>query len=333
MNRKIVIAGGSGFLGQTLAKWFINQQDQVTILSRRPGRIPGVQSALWDGKTIAAEWVRPLQEADVLINLAGRSVNCRYTPQNRAEILNSRLDSTRVLGRALKRYRIRPEVWLNMSTATIYAHTYGQPHTETSDNYTPSVEAKDHFSVDVARQWERAFDEIEILETRKIVLRSTLVLGNLEGGVYDVLRQLVRIGLGGPMGTGQQYVSWIHWLDFCRIVEYLIEHDTATGIYNLAAPHPLPNREMQNILRDQLNVSIGLPAQRRLLEVGAWLMRTETELVLKSRRVVSERLTPDRFKFSFPTFKAAVLDLETARRNQHAFFFNPHPLYDDYGLG
>lgn len=333
MNRKIVIAGGSGFLGRTLSNWFLNQQDEVTILSRRPITELRPKYLVWDGKTVDNRWVQTLREADVLINLAGRSVNCRYTPQNKMEILNSRLDSTRVLGQALKRYRIRPNVWLNMSTATIYTHTYGPPHTEASTNYTPSVEAKDYFSVDVARTWERCFAEIELSETRKIILRSTLVLGNEPGGVYDVFRRLAKLRLGGPAGDGQQYISWIHALDFCRVIDHLIENRTAAGIYNLAAPHPLPNREMQAILRQQLDISVGLPAPRPLLGIGAWLMRTESELVLKSRKVISDRLTPDRFAYRFPTFESAVFDLETARRKKHAFNFNPHSIHNDHGFG
>ncbi len=309
MPRKIILPGGSGFLGRTLAAFFSGLGCEVVVFSRSPGKAPFARTAVWDAKTLG-DWTRELESAHAVINLTGRSVNCRYTPANRQDMMNSRVDSTVVLGQAIAACARPPEVWLNSSTATIYQHRYDAPNDEFTGKIGPHPEAKDAFSVEIAKAWERAFEEADCPVTRKIILRTAMVMGHEPGGVYETLRRLVKLGLGGSMGHGRQYVSWLHDADFCAIVEWLISRESATGIYNLAAPDPLPNREMMAILRRETGIPIGLPATRWMLEMGAFALRTETELILKSRRVVPARLIQEGYEFRYPDFTGAVKELE-----------------------
>jgi uncharacterized protein len=308
MNKRIILAGGSGFLGNALAKRFLTQQHEVVVLTRSPRvRTDGVKEVVWDGKALG-DWVKFVDGAEVVVNLAGRSVDCRYTEANRRVIIASRVDSTRVLGEAMARCAKPPRVWLNSSSATIYRHTFDRAMDENGETgATP--EAKDEFSIEVIRQWERALDEARTLATRKVALRITLVLGE-DGGVFPVLRRLARFGLGGRMGSGKQFVSWIHIEDFCRAVEWLIARDDLSGPVNLAAPNPLPNREMMRLLRAACRAPFGLPATEWMLEVGAFFLRTETELILKSRRIVPGRLLASGFQFQFPKLDEALRDIE-----------------------
>lgn len=305
--KRIILAGGSGFLGQALAKRFSETGSEVIILTRAPrGRAGGVKELSWDGKSLG-EWARLVEGADAVINLTGRSVDCRYTAANRRLIVASRVDSTRVLGEAIARCTQPPRVWLNSSSATIYKHTFTTPMDEAGEmGATP--EAKDEFSVEVIRQWERALDEARTPVTRKIALRITMVFG-VAGGVFPVLRRLARFGLGGRMGSGRQFVSWIHIADFLRAVEWLLAQDAFNGPVNLAAPQPLPNAEMMKLMRQAVGMSIGLPATEWMLETGAVFLRTETELILKSRRVVPGRLLASGFQFQFPEMGAALRNL------------------------
>jgi uncharacterized protein (TIGR01777 family) len=235
-------------------------------------------------------------------------VNCRYNERNRRLILDSRVDSTRVLGEAILRCTKPPTVWLNSSTATIYKHLLERAMDERGEiEATP--EAKDAFSVEVAQAWERTFEAAQTPATRKVALRMAMVLGTQAGTVLDVLGRLVRSGLGGRMGTGRQYVSWIHEEDFCRAIEWLISQKDFCGVVNLAAPNPVPNRELMATLRSAYGKSFGLPAARWMLEVGAFFMRTETELIIKSRRVVPGRLLESGFDFRFPKLEEALTDL------------------------
>jgi len=304
---KIILAGGTGFLGSALAKRFCESEHEVIVLTRAPrGRADKIKELSWDGKSLG-EWAELVDGADAVINLTGRSVDCRYTEANRRVILASRVDSTRVLGEAIARSKKPPRVWLNASSATIYKHTFTTPLDEAGETgATP--EAKDEFSVEVIRQWERALKEAKTPATRKIPLRITMVF-SAAGGVFPVLRRLVRFGLGGRMGTGRQFVSWIHIEDFLRAVEWLLAQDEFSGPVNLAAPEPLPNGEMMRLLREKAGLPFGLPATEWMLEVGAVLLRTETELILKSRRVVPERLLAGGFRFHFPEMRAALQDL------------------------
>lgn len=305
--KRILLAGGSGFLGQALAQRFCKSGIEVVILTRAPrGRIDGIKELSWDGKSLG-EWAQLVDGADAVINLTGRSVDCRYTAANRRIIVASRVDSTRVLGEAIARCTKPPRVWLNSSSATIYKHTFTTPMDEAGEmGATP--EAKDDFSVEVIRQWERALDEARTPATRKIALRITMVFG-AEGGVFPVLRRLARFGLGGRMGSGKQFVSWIHIADFLRAMEWLLGHDNFSGPVNLAAPNPLPNADMMKLMRKAVGMPIGLPATEGMLEVGAVFLRTETELILKSRRVVPGRLLAAGFQFQFPEMGAALREL------------------------
>jgi uncharacterized protein len=285
------------------------------VLSRRPGPAPW-RTVAWDARSVGA-WASELDGADAVINLAGRSVNCRYSPEHRREILASRIDSTRAVGRAIARVARPPRVWLQAATATIYAHRYDAPNDESTGIIGGSEDdAPDtwRFSIDVARAWEQSVDETETPATRKVLLRSAMVMSPDRGGVFDTLLTLVKRGLGGPAGDGRQYVSWVHDADFVRAVMWLIGHDALAGPINVAAPAPLPNAAFMRALREAAGVPIGLPATRWMLEVGAVFMRTETELVLKSRRVVPGRLLDSGFTFEFPTWPGAARDLVARHR-------------------
>ena len=307
---KIVIPGGSGAVGTVLAGYFGADGNDVVILSRSPRTSPW-RVVPWDGETLG-EWTRQIEHADAVINLAGRSVNCRYTPANRTSILQSRVQSTHAVGAAIAAAAHPPKVWLQASTATIYAHRYDAPNDESSGiigGSEPHAPDTWRFSIDVATAWERAFNEFETPRTRKVLLRSAMTMSPDRGGVFDTLLWLVRMRLGGKAGDGRQYVSWIHDLDFYRAICWLMDHDELTGPVNLASPNPLPNSEFQRALRAAWGTSFGLPATAWMIELGTWLLRTESELVLKSRRVVPERLLRSGFDFDYPSWPQAALDL------------------------
>src|SRR5262245_12685764 len=237
-TQRVILAGGSGFLGQILREHFLKQGCEVIVLTRSPRGSQGTsRECLWDGRSIG-DWALELDGAHALINLAGRSVDCRYHARNRKLMMDSRVDSTRVLGEAIARCANPPKVWLNSSTATIYKHTFG-PAWDENGELGATPEAKDAFSIAVATAWEREFDAAQTPRTRKVALRSAMVLGHGTNSVFPVLSRLVRLGLGGPMAGGKQYVSWIHESDFCRAIDWLIEHEEFTGPVNLAAPNPV----------------------------------------------------------------------------------------------
>jgi len=307
---KIVIPGGSGKVGTVLANAMHADGHDVVVLSRRPASLPWRMIA-WDGATLG-DWAAEIDDADVVINLAGRSVNCRYTVENRSSILGSRVLSTRVVGEAIARALRPPRVWLQSSTATIYAHTYGPPNDERSGQLggrEPDAPPSWAFSIDVARAWERAFAEVPTPRTRKVALRSAMIMSTEAGGILDTLLTLVRRGLGGPAGDGRQFMSWIHQDDFVAAVTWLIAHDEIDGIVNVASPNPLPNAEFMRVLRKELGVPFGLTSTRWMLAIGAVFMRTETELILKSRRVVPGRLLDAGFVFKYPQWTGAARDL------------------------
>jgi hypothetical protein len=307
---KVVIPGGSGHVGTLLARAFVRDRHEVVILSRRPASAPW-RMVRWDGATLGS-WARELDDADAVVNLAGRSVNCRYTPANRREILESRVASTRVVGQAVAAARRPPAVWLQASTATIYAHRYDAANDEASGRLgglEPDAPAAWHFSIEVATAWERTFQEAAAPRTRKVALRSAIIMSPDRGGAFDILLALVRRGLGGTSGDGRQFVSWIHDEDFVRAVAWLIEHAGESGIVNVASPNPLPNAEFMRALREAWGTSIGLPAPAWLLAIGAMFIGTETELILKSRRVVPGRLLQAGFAFRWAEWPAAARDL------------------------
>jgi hypothetical protein len=307
---RVVIPGGSGQVGTILAREFHRESHDVVVLSRRPEIRPW-RVVEWDGATLGA-WQREIDGADVVVNLAGRSVNCRYNAANRREILQSRIASTRAVGEAIGRASRPPHVWLQASTATIYAHRYDDANDERSGvlgGAEPDAPGTWRFSIDVVRAWERTCDEAVTPATRRVLLRSAMTMSADEGGVFDALLGLVRRGLGGTAGTGRQFVSWIHYEDFVAAVRWLIERRDIDGAVNLASPHPVPNAEFMRVLREAYGVPFGLPARDWILEIGAAFMRTETELVLKSRRVVPGRLLEHGFIFKFPSWSDAAPDL------------------------
>src|SRR5262249_29770191 len=264
----------------------------------------------WDAATPGG-WATEIDGADVVINLAGRSVNCRYTAENRRLIKDSRIQSTRAVGEAIARAARPPRVWLQMSTATIYAHRYDAPNDEATGIVGNAPDEPDtwKFSIDVATSWERATNDAITAQTRKVLMRSAVMLSPDRGGIFDVLLGLVRRGLGGKNGDGRQFVSWIHDRDFVRAVKWLIDHPGLEGPVNLASPNPLPNTEFMHALRQAWGIRIGLPATKWMIEFGAFFMRTESELVLKSRRVVPGRLLQSGFVFEHPTWPEAAADL------------------------
>ena len=307
---KVVIPGGSGQIGTVLARTFHGQGHDVVVLSRRPDARPW-RVVAWDGATLDA-WQREIDGCEVVINMAGRSVNCRYTAVNREAILQSRVQSTRVVGQAIAQAARPPRVWLQASTATIYAHRYDGPNDEYSGMLGgEELDAPDswRFSIDVARAWERAFEEAVTGRTRKVALRSAMTMSPDPGGVFDTLLGLTRRGLGGSAGDGRQFVSWIHHEDFVAALQWLIDHDDIEGVVNVASPNPLTNAAFMRTLRDACHIPFGLPASRWMLEIGAIFMRTETELLLKSRRVVPARLLEQGFQFTYPNWSDAAGDL------------------------
>jgi uncharacterized protein len=315
---KIVIAGGSGQVGTILARHFYRNSQSVVVLSRSLQKAPW-RVVHWDGFTLGP-WLEEFNDSDVLINLAGRSVNCRYSPRNRREILDSRVLSTKVLHRAMAAIKHPPAVWLNASTATIYRHALDRPMDEaTGELGGGEAGAPDtwNFSIQVARAWEEAFFSTPTPAVRKVALRSATTFSTDRGGVFDVFLKLVRFGLGGTTLPGTQFVSWIHEVDFIRSIEFLIARTELSGTVNLASPHPLPNREFLGILRKAWGTCIGLPVTGGMLELGTLLLRTESELVLKSRQVVPGRLLEAGFQFEYSRWPLAARDLVDRWREAH----------------
>jgi uncharacterized protein (TIGR01777 family) len=308
---KVVIPGGTGQVGTLLARDFRRHGHEVVVLSRRPPRRALWRVLPWDGATLGP-WADELDGADLVINLAGRSVNCRYTAGNRQEILASRVNSTRVIGEAIARATRPPRTWLQAGTATIYAHRFDAPNDEATGVIGGSERGASRawrFSTDVAKAWEQAVQQADTPRTRKVILRSAMTMSPDVGGVFWVMLKLVQGGLGGRSGNGRQYVSWIHEHDFTAAVRWLVQREDISGPVNLASPNPLPNAEFMRWFRLTWGIGFGLPAPRPLLDLGALFMRTETELVLKSRRVVPGLLLKHGFKFRFPAWPEAVQDL------------------------
>jgi uncharacterized protein (TIGR01777 family) len=311
----IVMPGGAGFLGRHLAAYFAAQGYSVVVLSRQPGADSGkIRSMHWDGRTLGP-WEKALEGARAVINLAGRTVNCRYTAKHRAEIYDSRLASTEVIGRAIAACSNPPPVWLNAASATIYRDADDRPMDEATG------ELGTGFSVDVCQKWEAALDAASTPATRKVALRSAMVFGAGDGGVFEAFRRVVALGLGGTLGRGSQFVSWIHVRDFCRAVQFIMDDDgpdPLRGPVNLASPHPVTNREFMRIFRRACHKRIGLPASRWMLEFGAFFLRTETELLLKSRQVIPGKLLARGFGFEFPDLGPALEDVVRADKEGRA---------------
>ena len=300
--KKIVIAGGSGFLGSVLLNYFSSKGNHVIVLTRNK-KIAGENDNFkyWDGKSIS-DWISTLEGADVLINLAGKSVDCRYTSKNKEHILASRVDSTSVLNKAVLLSKNPPKLWLNSSTATIYRHSLDKEMNE-SDG-----EIGSDFSMDVAKTWEKVFFETITPKTRKVALRTSIVLGK-QGGAFVPLKKLAKMGFGGKQANGAQFVSWIHETDFCRALSFIIDNHKITGPINIVSPSPVPNHEFMMVLSSSLKKRIRIPINTFFLELGAFMIRTETELILKSRRVIPGILKEKEFKFIYNDLESAIKDL------------------------
>ena len=314
---KVVIPGGTGQVGTALGRMLRSDGHEVVVLTRRPA---GDGQVFWDGERLGP-WAREVDGCDVVINLAGRSVSCRYTKENLTAMMRSRVRSARVVGQAIAVAGRPPRAWLQMSTATIYAHTYGTANDDAtgviggSEEGVPGYWA---FSVDIAQAWERELDEAKVPATRKVALRAAMVMTPDRGGVFDVLSRMARLGLGGPVAGGGQYVSWIHEDDFTAAVRFIIDQDVLTGPVNLASPGPVRQRDLMRELRAAWGVPVGLPATRWMAELGALAMRTDTELLLKSRRVVPGLLTAAGFEFRHSTWPEAARDLVQRARGRDA---------------
>lgn len=292
-RRKIVLAGATGFIGSELQARYAKKGYDVRMISRRPGHIS------WDDPAAIAE---ALEGSALLVNLAGRSVNCRYNARNKRDILTSRTDTTRRLGEAVAACSTPPQLWINSGTATIYRDARDRPMTEDDG------ELGSGFSVDVAKAWEEAFFAADTPRTRKVVLRIAIVLGR-GGGVMTPYVNLVRFGLGGRQGPGDQRFSWAHLDDICRMVEFLEQRPDLSGVFNASAPEQVTNAEQMRIIREAYGRKSGLPAPVWMLRLGAVAIRTETELILKSRWVAPERLLREGFEFRYPTLREAMADI------------------------
>lgn len=293
MRKKVVIAGGTGFIGQYFEKQFHSMGYDVLIISRSNEHIN------WHNN---GEIKEALEGAELLVNLAGKSVNCRYNASNKLEIVMSRTETTAILGNALLECTNPPPLWINSSTATIYRHAEDRPMTEKKG------EIGSGFSVDVAKAWEETFFNFELPHTRQVALRIAIVLGE-SGGVMNPYKNLVTFGLGGYQGSGRQMFSWIHIEDLFQIVLFLKNREDLEGVFNCSSPHPVTNRELMAHLRNSMNRKIGLPTPAWMLKAGAVLIRTEPELVLKSRWVLPERLEQAGYTFKYKELESALKEI------------------------
>ena len=315
-SKKIVIPGGGGFIGRHLTRYFADKGWEVVVLSRRRNeRQEGARFVWWDGANLDA-WVDELDGSNAVINLAGRTVNCRYNKKNRRQIYESRQSSTEVIGEAIADCAAPPSVWFNASSATVYRHSLDRAMDEATGDIDPVEPGKPRdkweFSVDVVNRWEAALFDAPTPDTRRIAMRLSMVFGSGKGGVYEAFRNIARFGLAGTQGSGNQYVSWLHVVDFLRMIDWCIENENLEGTINMCSPKPIPNREFLKALREASGARFGLPATWWMLEVGAFFMRTETELLLKSRRVMPGRLIESGFTFDHPNWPDAAKAIEQA---------------------
>lgn len=300
--KRLIIAGGTGFLGGVLVKHFGPSFDEIVLLSRKQKPTEGkVRTVVWDAKNLG-KWISELENAEALINMTGRSVDCRYTPLNKAAILNSRVDATKVLGLAISQCKQPPATWLNSSTATIYRHSVDSFMDEDQGDIGTG------FSVEVAKAWEAAFFNSPTPKTRKVALRTSIVLGK-NGGALHPIKRLTQLGLGGKQGNGTQKFSWIHEVDFAQSIAFILNNPKLDGVVNIVAPTPSTNNELMKLMRKNLGIPFGIPAGKTLLEMGAFLIRTETELILKSRNVIPSRLLKAGYTFGFSTLETSLKDL------------------------
>lgn len=299
--KKLIIAAGTGFLGQVLVAHFKDKFDEIVILTRGKSKISdSIKYVNWDAKTLSG-WENELENASVLINLAGKSVDCRYTDANKKEIYDSRIDSTKILNEAVLNCKHPPKHWLNSSTSTIYRFSLDKQ----MDEFIGEI--GDDFSMNIAKSWERAFFETETPKTLKTALRTSIVLGK-NGGAFVPIKMLAKFGLGGKQGKGNQFISWIHEKDFARAIEFVIEKEL-TEVVNIVSPNPIRNYDFMKTLREIIGVPFGISTNKLLLEIGSFFIRTETELVLKSRNVIPKRLQENGFTFEYETLEKAFKNL------------------------
>lgn len=303
---KIILAGGTGFLGKALQQFYCDKATEIVVLSRSVNTLAQrkapcgiVRHVYWPNKlNNDHSWMQELEGADFVINLAGKNVNCRYTPENKKEILESRVNATDAIAEAIRQCTVKPKLWINLSSGTVYRHAEDRPQNEFTG------EIGDGFSEDVVRAWEKSFAQ-DVGDVRKVTMRLGIVLGNGEG-VIPRLKNLVRFGLGGKHGNGRQMVNWIHVDDFIAIVEWFRMNSNAAGPYNIVSPHPVTNAELMKTMRKEMGMPFGLPAPVWMLEIGAWLIGTETELLLKSRWVEPKRLVDEGYQFRYPGIPDAI---------------------------
>jgi uncharacterized protein (TIGR01777 family) len=305
-NKKIVIAGGSGFIGQALIEYF-SKDNEIIVLSRNASEVNNSYSQMkfsntiktvhWDGKTLG-NWCKVIDGSDVVINLCGKSVNCRYTDANKQAIFDSRTFPTKAIGEAINLCKNPPTLWLNAASATIYRHAIDKPQ----DEFMGEIE--NDFSVQVCKKWEVSFFEQETPFTRKVALRTAITLGN--GGVMIPYFNLLKFGLGGKQGSGKQMYSWVHVDDVCGIIDFVYDHTNVEGVINVSSPNSVTNNNFMQVLRQQTKTNIGLPAFTWMLKIGAALIGTETELILKSRWVLPTKLLNYGYQFKYPHLEQAV---------------------------
>lgn len=300
---KIILFAANGYVGRVLAEYYQKRNYEVVAVTRRPATFPkGVLNLIWDGQSLDPAWTASLNGADVVVNLAGKSVNCRYTEANKKEIFDSRTFATEVIAKAIQQCTVPPQLWINSASATIYRHAEDRPMDELTG------EIGTGFSVEVCKKWEKTFFDTQTPSTRKVALRMAIVLGHTDG-VFLRLRNLVKYGLGGIQGNGRQMFSWIHDQDLCRVIDFFLENKKWEGVFNASAPEPVTNKRMMQTLREAMHMPFGLPSPKWLLEMGAVLIGTETELILKSRWVVPTQLLQAGFTFTYPTLKEAVNEI------------------------
>jgi uncharacterized protein (TIGR01777 family) len=293
-TKKVVIAGGTGFIGSYLAERFAEKGYSVQIISRSKKHLN------WDE---TEKVIEAISGAELLLNFTGKSVDCRYNYKNKWKILTSRTESTLLLHKLVAACPIPPKIWFNSSTATIYRHSEDRPMTENEG------EIGSGFSVHVAESWENAFFSKELAHTKQIALRIAIVLG--KGGALVPLKALTKFGFGGKQGAGNQMVSWIHIEDLYESIYFLQHLENPAKIYNCSAPNPVRNDLFMREIRTSMHVPLGIPLSKRLLEFGAFFIRTEPEMILKSRWVLPERLVEAGFEFKHKEISEALTDLKT----------------------
>ncbi len=301
MTKKLIIAGGTGALGSAIVSHYLRTGAEIVVLTRngKPAH-DHVRYVQWDARTLG-EWTKELEAATAVINLVGKSVNCRYTDKNKAEIIRSRTDATEAIGKAIQQATVPPEIWINAGSAAIFGNAGDIIKTENSL-------VGDGFSPEVCKRWEAAFHRYDTPNTRKVFLRIGIVIQS-EGGILRPFINLARFGLGGRIGSGEQYLSWIHEHDFVNLVDWVIGHGHLQGILHASSPNPIKNKDFMKSIRKKLKVPFGLPNYEWSTRLGARLIGTEAELVLSGRRVVSTRLEEEGFVFRYPGFSDALLSL------------------------